>query len=181
MGRVVGVFGVRGWLKVYSYTEPRSGLLDYSPWILRTRQGTQVRKVLDGRDQGNGVVASLEGVEDRDAAMALIGAEIEVERARLPATARGEFYWADLEGMEVRNLDGSRLGVLDHLMATGSNDVMVILGEGRHLVPFIYDQVVRDVDLRERRITVAWPVDGPTDEGQDESPEEPADQAAERE
>lgn len=173
MGRIVGVFGVRGWLKVYSYTEPRSGVLEYSPWILRTRQGTEVRKVLDGRDQGNGVVVSLEGVADRDTAMALVGAEIEVERARLPATAEGEFYWVDLEGMEVRSIDGSRLGVLDHLLATGSNDVMVILGEGRHLVPFIYSQVVRDVDRQQRLITVDWPTDGPMDG--------PADQAAEGE
>lgn len=159
VGRISGVFGVRGWVKVFSYTDPREQIVSYSPWMLRTGDGTQVRRVVDGGAHGGGVVAALEGVTDRDAASALVGAEIEVDRALLPETAEGEFYWADLEGMEVRNLAGVRLGVVDHLIATGSNDVLVVTGERRHLIPFLYGQAIRNVDLAGRVITADWEED----------------------
>ena len=95
----------------------------------------------------------------RDAASALIGAEIEVDRALLGPPPAGQYYWADLEGMEVENVQGVRLGVVDHLMATGANDVLVVIGERHHLVPFVPDRVVRHVDAVGRRITVDWDED----------------------
>ncbi len=162
IGRISGVFGVRGWVKVYSYTSPRANVLRYGPWHLR-RDGTRtVVTVRDGQVQGNGVVASLAGIDDRDAAAALVGAEIEVDRRALgPETpgnpaAAGEYFWVDLQGMEVRTRAGESLGVVDHLFETGANDVMVVVGARRYLIPFLYGSVVRTVDGDSRVITVEW-------------------------
>jgi len=121
--------------------------------------------VLAGQSHGDGVVALLEGIEDRDAAAALVGAEIEVDRTALGPELRGgaaypavpgEFFWVDLQGMEVRTRDGTSLGLVDHLFETGANDVMVVAGAGRHLIPFLYGSVVLAVDGERRLITVDW-------------------------
>ena len=168
IGRISGVFGVRGWVKVYSYTSPRVNVVRYSPWFLRQDGVESTRAVLAGQAHGDGVVASLQGVTDRDAAAELIGAEIEVERATLgpgiggPEQETGtpaEFFWVDLQGMQVRSEDGSSFGVVDHLFETGANDVMVVVGAGRHLIPFIYGSVVKSVDGGRRLITVDWDPD----------------------
>jgi 16S rRNA processing protein RimM len=159
------VFGVRGWVKVYSYTSPRVNVVRYNPWVLRQDGRESTRHVLAGQAHGDGVVASLEGIGDRDAAAALVGAEIEVDRTTLgPAlggdgagpAVPGEFFWVDLQGMEVRTRDGTSLGFVDHLFETGANDVMVVVGAGRHLIPFLYGGVVLAVDGERRLITVDW-------------------------
>lgn len=156
VGRISGLFGVRGWVKVYSYTDPRENVVHYSPWhLVLDGQSRQVR-LLAGRAHGDSVVASIEGVQDRDAAAALIGSEIEVDRAVFGKTARQQFYWTDLQGMKVQTLTGEVLGMVDHLFETGANDVMVVVGEGRHLVPFLYGRVVAGVDTDQRVITVDW-------------------------
>ena len=169
IGRISGVFGVRGWVKVFSYTSPRANVVGYSPWFLRQDGQETSRAVLDGQAQGDGVVASLDGIGDRDAAAALIGAEIEVERAALGpeltgaagahAGSTGEFFWVDLQGMEVRTRQGTSLGVVEQLLETGANDVLVVTGTGRHLIPFLYGSVVVAVDGEKRVITVDWDPD----------------------
>ncbi len=159
------MFGVRGWVKIYSYTSPRVNVVRYSPWFLRQDGKESTREVLAGQAQGDGVVAQLAGINDRDAAAALIGAEIEVDRAVLGPALRGEaaesglpgeFFWVDLQGMEVRTQSGVSLGFVDHLFETGANDVMVVVGAARHLIPFLYGSVVRAVDGDQRVITVDW-------------------------
>jgi len=159
------VFGVRGWVKVYSYTSPRVNVVRYSPWFLRQNGGEVIQQVTAGHAHGDGVVASLAGIDDRDAAAALIGAEIEVDRATLgpelgaesgDAAAREEFYWVDLQGMEVRTRTGTSLGFVEQLFETGANDVMIVVGTGRHLIPFLYGSVVETVDGERRLITVDW-------------------------
>lgn len=163
LGKISGLFGVQGWLKVYSYTSPRANIVDYSPWLLRKGDDETSHAVLAGRARGDGVVARLAGVTDRDLAARLVGAEISVDRAALgpPAekAAPGEYFWVDLQGMEVAGRDGRILGVVDHLFETGANDVMVVIGESRHLVPFVYGSVVLEVDGEQRRITVDWDPD----------------------
>ncbi len=161
LGRIVGVFGVRGEVKLESWTEPRERIFDYQPWQLQSAPGeiTTVDEVR-GRKQGKGLVAALPGVDDRDGAVAWVGADILVERSRLPAPAEGEYYWADLEGLEVVTLDGTALGRVSHLVATGANDVLVVRGAGRErLVPFVTEHYVRDVDLPAGRIVVDWDPD----------------------
>jgi len=156
LGRVSGLMGVKGWIKVHSYTEPREGIVGFKRWVLRS-QGVESRmEVETGRRQGRTVVAKLEGIDDRDEARALIGAEIAVAREDLPACEPGEYYWTDLEGLEVRTLVDERLGHVDFLFGTGDHDVMVVAGERERLIPFVRERIVREVDLQRGVITVDW-------------------------
>jgi 16S rRNA processing protein RimM len=157
LGHIAAVFGVRGWVKVYSETDPREGILRYSPWLLGG-SGRPVR-VLEGRLQGKGVVAHLEDCEDRDQAAALVGQEIAVTRDRLPPPSPDEFYWTDLEGLAVETLTGIRLGMVSHLFSTGANDVLVVVGERERLLPFTWGQVIRSVDFDDGLIRVDWDPD----------------------
>jgi len=159
LGRVSGLFGVRGWIKVHSGTDPREGIIRYSPWQLKAGGEWCSVKLEAGRRQGNNVVVKLAGIDDRDAAAALLNAEIAVWRDQLPAASEGEIYWADLEGLAVRTEDGVELGHVDHLLETGANDVLVVRGERERLIPFLREQVVRRVDFDERVVIVDWDPD----------------------
>lgn len=150
-----GLFGVRGWIKVFSNARPRENILNYNPWLLKTREGWREMALAEGRLQGPGVVARLEGVTGRDQAQTLVGAEIAVRRNQLPPTKEGEHYWADLEGLRVVNLEGVELGTVSHLFETGANDVLVVTGERERLLPYT-GQVIRAVDLVAREIRVDW-------------------------
>jgi 16S rRNA processing protein RimM len=154
LGRIAGVFGVRGWVKVYSETEPRDGILSYSPWMIGVSEAP--RQVLEGRVHGKGVVARIEGCDDRDQAALLVEQEIAVTRDRLPPPRPDEFYWIDLEGLRVVTLKGETLGTVSHLFATGANDVLVVLGERERLIPFSWDEAIRSVDFEQRLIQVDW-------------------------
>lgn len=157
LGKVVGVHGIRGELKLESYTDPRTQIFRYQPWRLRSASGETTIAGSRGRAQGKGIVATLPGVDDRDAAAALIGSEIWVARSALPKSTPGEYYWTDLEGLEVVTLEGRALGVVSHLIATGANDVLVVKdAERERLIPFILGQFVTGVDLECGRISVDW-------------------------
>lgn len=156
LGRIVGVFGVDGWVKLHSFTEPRENIFRYRPWTLRGPGGETQEERPQGRAQGKGVVARLSGVADRDAAAALVGTEIWVPRATLPKPRAGEYYWADLEGLAVRTVEGTSLGHVSHLFATGANDVMVVQGERERLIPFVPGLQVVKVDLDAGLIEVDW-------------------------
>ena len=160
LGRISGPYGVKGWVRVFSYTEPREALLGYRRWLLRTAGGWMEQTVAEGRKQGKSLVARLQGTEDRDAAAKWIGSDIAVERGSLPPAGHGEFYWADLEGLQVRRRDGRILGRVAHMLATGSNDVMVVRGEGESkqeiLIPFVPEMYILRVDIAEGVIDVDW-------------------------
>ncbi len=126
-GKIVGVSGVRGEVKLESYTEPRTRIFSFQPWRLTIGPGEREISGCRGREQGKGVVATLPGIEDRDAAVPLVGTEIWVRRSALPRSTKGEYYWADLEGLEVDTVEGVKLGRVSHLIATGANDVLVVL------------------------------------------------------
>ncbi len=156
VGRVSALFGVQGWVKVHSYTEPREGIGAYTP-LYREAGGTwRVVEVEASRLHGKAVIMKLAGYHDRDASAALVGADLAVRREQLPAPEDGEYYWADLEGLSVETVDGVALGVVDHLLATGANDVVVVRGERERLIPFLQPQVVVEVDLEHRRMRVDW-------------------------
>ena len=159
LGRIVGVYGVRGEVKIESFTEPRLRIFDYQPWLLERDAGAieEVRGA-SGRAQGKGVVAAFVGISDRDRAASLIGANIFVPRNALPAAAKGEVYQGDLEGLEVVNLAGVSLGRVSHLFETGANPVLVARKEdGReHLIPYVPEMYVQSVDLDAKRIVVDW-------------------------
>ncbi len=160
LGKIVGVFGLRGELKLESYAEPRVQIFRYQPWLLRSASGDKSMDQCRGRTQGKGLVAELPGVLDRDAAAALVGAEIWVARSAMPQAKPGEYYWSDLEGVEVVTGDGVSLGRVSHLIATGANDVLVVKDAKRErLIPFLLGQFVTRVDLDADRIEVDWDPD----------------------
>lgn len=158
VGRIGRPHGVHGECRVLSYTRPSENLCGYREWQLEDGgQGLPVR-VLAIRPHGAGYVARLEGYEDRDEVGVLTGKRISVSRERLPPPEDGEFYWADLEGLEVRSR-GQVLGRVDHLLETGANDVLVVQGERERLVPFVPGQYVLNVDLEAGVIEVDWDPD----------------------
>jgi len=156
LGRISGLFGVRGWVKVYSYTEPREAVLNYDRWLLSGNNGWQEATVAEGQRHGKTVIVRINGYDDRDQAAGLIGTEIGVPRDELPETDSDHYYWSDLEGLCVVHRDGTELGKVDHLLETGANDVMVVKGETERLVPFVMDKVVLGVDLAKGEIRVDW-------------------------
>ena len=159
LGRVAGVFGVRGELKLVSWTEPRDALFRYQPWILRAGESEREISGVRGRDTGKLVIATFPGVDSREQAEALVGTEIWVPRERLPAPAPGEYYWVDLEGLAVQTVDGVPLGTISHLFDTGANPVMVVAGDRERLIPFLLDQYVTSVDFDAGRVVVDWDPD----------------------
>ncbi len=159
LGRVTGVFGVRGWIKVHSHTEPLENILNYNPWYLNSAGGWREYRLLNGRRQGKGIVAGIEGYSDRDHAAVLMGCDIAVPRSRLEALGQDEFYWSDLQGLEVITLDGRTLGRVSHLFDTGANDVLVVEGDREYLIPYVWEQVVKSVDLDGGRMRVDWDPD----------------------
>ncbi|MDH5694976.1 MAG: ribosome maturation factor RimM [Gammaproteobacteria bacterium] len=163
VGRVSGLHGVQGWIKVYSYTDPRQNILNYSPWLLKIQGQWQERKLLAGRPHGKGIVAQIEGCVNRDQARELMEVEIAIHRDQLPALEEGEFYWSDLEGLKVSNLDGDELGSVDYLFQTGANDVMVLKGDKERLVPFVQGEYVKEIDLAAGIMIVDWPAEDDED------------------
>jgi len=159
LGRISGVFGVKGWVKVNSYTEPRDTVVGFGVWTVRLDGIDSRVEVEEGQSHGKQVVAKLRGFDDRDRARELIGSDILIERERLPACAAGEYYWTDLEGLEVRTLTGEVLGTVDHLLATGSHDVLVLAGKPQRLIPFVLERVIREVDLAAGLIVADWSPD----------------------
>lgn len=158
MGRVRAPHGVRGWLKVQPYTEAVDGLLGYRRWWIGTARNWRQCEMLEGRVQGGDLVVRLEGIEDRDQAAAVRGWEIAVAKADMPVPAQGEYYWADLVGLRVVNLQGEELGRIAEVFATGANDVIVVRGERERLIPFIAPVVI-EVAPDEARVVVDWGMD----------------------
>jgi len=159
VGRLGAAHGVRGWLRVQSYTDPPQRLFEWPVWQLQSANGaTREAKLLEARQQGNGWIARLEGVEERDAASRLTGQMVLVERDELPPAEGREHYRDDLVGFEAKNLEGAVLGVVDHFVDTPGNVVMVIKGVREHWVP-VTGQHLRSIDKDARAVLVDWPED----------------------
>jgi 16S rRNA processing protein RimM len=159
VGQIAGVYGVRGWVKIRSFTVPQENLFKYQPWTLRASAPAVPAsiKILQWRAQGKGLIAQLDGYGDRDQAALLNGTEILVPRSVLPKVGKGEYYWSDLIGLRVVNREEIELGVVDHLLETGANDVLVVKGaEKEHLVPWVPGPYILDVNLAEGVIRVDW-------------------------
>lgn len=158
LGRISGLFGVQGWVKVFSDTRPREAIVNYSPWFVKLGGTWREIEVEDGRAHGKGVVAKLAGFDDRDRATGLVGAEIAVKIGQLPPPKQGEYYWAQLVGLEVVNLAGERFGKVSHLLETGANDVIVVRNGRERWLPVTPD-VIREVDLQAGVLRVDWDAD----------------------
>ncbi len=156
LGRVSGLYGVKGWVKIHSFTDPREALLDYDGWQINQNGLWKDIKLAEGKRHGKTVIARFDGIADRDEAAVLIGGDIGVLRHSLPETDSNEFYWADLEGLRVDKEDGTTLGTVAYLLATGANDVLVVRGDQEVLVPYVTDDVIKNVDLENGVIIVDW-------------------------
>jgi 16S rRNA processing protein RimM len=157
LGRISGVHGVKGWVKIHSLTEPREAIFEYQPWLLGETHD-EVR-VSEGKVHGNRLIARIEGVTDRETAEELVDRPIAIYREQLPEAEAGQFYWADLVGLEVRLEDGRELGTIERLLATGANDVLVVKGDRERLIPFVTGQYVKRVDLEAKVVVVDWDPD----------------------
>ena len=155
LGRVGAPFGVRGWLKVQSYTDPPEGIVRYPFWQLERNGSLGRRTVLDWKRAGNGVAVQLEGIETREAAQALTGAEVQVERAELPPTAPGEYYWHDLIGLEAWSLQGAPLGRVAGILDLPAHPVLLLEGDRERLVPLVPERLA-GVDIDAGRLTLDW-------------------------
>lgn len=155
MGRILGPFGIQGWVKLKTFTESPDGLAGHPAWWLRTKSGWRSAALEEFKVRPAAVSAKLRGVDDRDAAELLRGSDIAVTREGLGEAKEGEIYWVDLVGLAVVNLQGESLGRVEELIRTGGSDVLVVRGERERLIPFIA-VYVKSVDREARRITVDW-------------------------
>ncbi|AMR68082.1 ribosome maturation factor RimM [Aquipseudomonas alcaligenes] len=164
LGKITSVHGVRGEVKIYSFTDPIDNLLGYPAWTLKRDGEVKQVELVSGRLQGKILVAKLKGLDDREVARTFAGFDICVPRALLPDLDDGEYYWHQLEGLKVIDLQGQLLGRLDHLLETGSNDVMVVkpcpgsLDDRERLLPYT-EQCVQKVDLAAGEMRVDWDSD----------------------
>lgn len=164
LGKIVSVHGIRGEVKVYSFTDPLDNLLDYRRWTLKRGNEVRQAELVQGRVQGNVLVAKLKGLDDREIARTFAEFEILVPRSELPVLDDGEFYWSQLEGLKVIDQNGQLFGILDHMLETGANDVMVVkpcagsLDDRERLLPYT-DQCVQAVDLEAGEMRVDWDAD----------------------
>jgi len=165
LGRITTVYGVKGWVKVFSNTEPMDNIFAYQPWQIQINGQWQEVKVNQGKHHGKGLIAQLEGCNDREQAKFYVGAEIAVDQSLLPDLEEGEYYWSQLTGMNVETEAGVKLGKVDHLIATGANDVLVVKGSQasidseERLIPWLPDQVITKIDLSGGVIRVNWDPD----------------------
>ncbi|MFA5676899.1 MAG: ribosome maturation factor RimM [Pseudomonas sp.] len=162
LGKIVSVHGLRGAVKVYSHTQPLDNVLNYPEWTLRKGREQRQVPVVNGRVQGRVLVVQLKGLADREAALELVGWEICVPQSELPELSEGEYYWHQLVGLQVVTLEGQLLGRIDHLLETGSNDVMVVkpcagsIDQRERLLPYLPDLYVKRIDLTEGVMQVDW-------------------------
>ncbi len=156
IGQINGIYGIRGWVKIYSYTRPIENILSYSPWQLYQHQQWRTVDLSEGKLHGKGVIARLENCQTRDQAALLLGSEIAILRDQLPPTKEDEYYWSDLIGLKVINQNGVLFGTVDYLIETGSNDVIVVKGEQERLIPFLIPEFIIQVDLQQQQMLVNW-------------------------
>lgn len=162
LGKLTSPHGIKGWLKVYSYTSPMDSILQYPEWWMRQGETLTKMTIVQGRRQGKGLVVQLKGIDDRTAAEALAQTDILMPKEALPTLASDEYYWHELEGLTVFTQSGERLGQVSYLFETGANDVMVVRGDNdaidkrERLLPFLPDDVIVEISPENGRMVVNW-------------------------
>ncbi len=161
LGEISGVSGVKGWVKVFSHTEPREKIIAYKQWFLQSKgEAWRATKVTNGRKQGKNIVAQLDGINTREQAEALKGTQIAIHIDQLAPLSEGKYYWKDLIGLKVETTDGVSLGKIDWIFNTGSNNVLTIKEETKEkkerMVPYLMGDVVISIDLDADLMIVDW-------------------------
>ncbi|WP_404851488.1 ribosome maturation factor RimM [Colwellia sp. RSH04] len=163
LGKVGAVYGIKGWLRIHSFTDDPDAILDYFPWSLKLGNNTQTVDVTDWRKHNKGLIVKVAGIDDRDIAQKLVSSEIFVNESALPELPEGDYYWRDLIGMKVVTSNGYDLGVVSELLETGANDVLVVkanlndgFGKKERLIPYTLGQAVESVNAENKQICVDW-------------------------
>lgn len=166
VGKFGAPYGIKGWLKITTYTDEPTAIFDYRPWLVKQQGQVQQVEVQQWRFHNSAIVAKLAGVDDRNAVEGLKNLEIEVDSSLLPDLSDDEFYWRELVNMEVVNEQGYHLGKVEELFETGANDVMRVkansndaFGKSERLIPFVMDDCVKSVSRENKMITVDWEPD----------------------
>jgi 16S rRNA processing protein RimM len=157
IGHILGPYGLKGWVKIYSETRPKENIFQYSTWLIETKEGWKKTKVLAGKPHGKSLVASVEICQDRNVAEALLGCKIAITSSQLATLDDDEYYWLDLIGCTVINLEEDMFGEVTEMYETGGHDVMAVTkGEEKYLIPFVPNIYVKEVDLIKKQILVDW-------------------------
>ncbi len=163
VGRIGGAHGVRGWLKIMSYTRPKENIFTYSPCLINVDGLWQEIDIEESQQRGERLLIKISGVECPEDARRYMNCDLAITRKQLPVLEEGKYYWHDLIGLEVLNQDRVNLGKVSKISETGANDVLVINGTGenkkRLLIPLVMDVYVKKVDLITNTIHVDWPLE----------------------
>ncbi len=155
LGRVTGTFGVEGWVKIESYTDPPSNILGYAGVLVGHSGEWTPIEMEGGRVTGKGVLGKFKGIDTPEVARTLVRKEIGLKRSDLPPLEPGEFYWSDLEGLDAESPTGEKLGRVDHFRSTPAGTLIVVRGERELWIPFVKERIVK-VDLTAGRIVLDW-------------------------
>jgi len=159
VGRFGRPHGIKGFVTVYSFTEPSDNILSYSDWHVFLNHCWQPIKLLSVQVHNKSIVAQIEGYPERESVARLTNLEIAIQRVQLAPLAPGEYYWHQLVGMKVINQQGQIFGQVVEVMPTGSNDVLVVQGEKKHLIPYLPGQFIIEINDESQTITVDWDMD----------------------
>jgi len=158
VGKINGFFGLQGWVKVFSYTNPRTNILNYSPWSINVDGDFQTIEITNGREQSKTIVAHIKGVDSREDSQKFIGQDVYIDKDQLPKLPKGEYYWHELIGFDVINQDQVKLGIVDYFVETGANNILVVKGNKEHWIPYIEPFLV-SIDSKNKIILVDWDKD----------------------
>lgn len=160
IGKVGRPHGVKGWVKIHSFTQPTENILHYLPWFIQKNPNSPVSRVLivDHKLHSGSILVKIQGCDTPEQAQRYVNQMICVAHDQLPVLSEDECYWADLEGLTVINAQGVTLGTVQYLMNTGANDIMVVRGDRERLIPYI-QSVIQQVNLPDRTILVDWDAD----------------------
>ena len=157
IGRFGRTYGLGGWLRVHSETAEKMVITDYHPWFVEANSGWEEVKITNVKPHGKTLIAHIKNIDNPEEAEAYKGKAIFIMRNQLAKLDKGEYYWTDLEGLTVIARNGKAIGIIQSLMETGSNDVMVVAGKNkRYLIPFFKGEVILNIDLEKKMMTVDW-------------------------
>jgi len=165
VGKFTSAYGIKGWVKLHSFTEPMGNIASYQPLYLKKQGQWQVLDIEKIQQHGKGLIAKVKGCDNRDQTPAYTGCELGMLKSQLPNLEGEDYYWSDLAGLTVKDQQGQNFGVVDHLVETGANDVLVVkatkdsIDDQERLIPYLYGDVVLSVSLQEQEITVDWDAD----------------------
>jgi 16S rRNA processing protein RimM len=157
IGHIGSTFGIHGWVKIFSYTDPRANILNYTPWQILVNGQWRIVKRLGEKIQGKIIIVHFENNETPEQSRLLNGLKIAINREQLPKLKKDEYYWTDLIGLTVINENNVILGVIENFIETGSNDVLIVKGEKKeHLIPYLRNSVVKEIDMEQKIVRVNW-------------------------